>query len=128
VVSPVVGVVNDGVTVDVRPFAAADGKQVTLDIAVTVSTLRKPMARVALSVAGRPFEIQVPEQTTWTARRILHLRPGTHGLFKAEGGTWALVTAKAIPASALSGAGEGAEIDLVPSNFVPPDVPPPPAR
>lgn len=121
--TPVVDAVNDGIVVDVRPFVGADGRMVTLDLALSTSVLKRPMTRIPLKVGGRSFEIQVPELTTWSARRVVRLRPGTHGLFKGHGDTWVLVSAKALPAGALGDDFAGAEIDLVPSNFRPPKPP-----
>lgn len=120
--SPVIDIVQDGVVVDVRPFAGAHGGAVTLDLTVTTSTLQRPMTKIPLTVAGKSVEIQVPEHTTWTARRLVRLRPGTHGLVRGDADSWVLVTARALSAAAVEGL-DGADIDLVPADFEPPSLP-----
>lgn len=63
IADPVVGVVSDGIVLDVRPTISQNRKYVMLELRPTVATLVRPLPEFTSSLAGltTPITIQLPE-------------------------------------------------------------------
>jgi len=70
IADPVIGVVQDGLTLDVRPTVSNDRQYITMELRPTVAQLRKPIATfqtllgaavLGLTSAQNPVTIQLPE-------------------------------------------------------------------
>lgn len=63
IADPVVGVISDGIVLDVRPTIAQDRKTVSLELRPTIATILRPIAEFTSSLAGltTPITIQLPE-------------------------------------------------------------------
>ena len=63
IADPVIGVVQDGVILDVRPVVSADRRFITLELRPTVAELRRPIRTftTSLGVSGNSVTIQLPE-------------------------------------------------------------------
>ena len=63
IADPVIGVVSDGIVLDVRPTIAHDRKYIMLELRPTVATLVRPLPEFTSSLAGltTPVTIQLPE-------------------------------------------------------------------
>ncbi len=63
IADPVIGVVADGVILDVRPVVSADRRFLTLELRPTVATLERPIQNftTSLGVSGNSVTIQLPE-------------------------------------------------------------------
>ena len=63
IADPVVGVISDGIVLDVRPTIAQDRKSVSLELRPTIATIQKPIAEFTSSLAALtvPITIQLPE-------------------------------------------------------------------
>lgn len=60
---PVIGVVSDGIVIDVRPIVSHDRKYITLELQPTVATLLRPIPEFTSSLSGltTPVTLQLPE-------------------------------------------------------------------
>jgi len=60
---PVIGVVSDGIVIDVRPIISHDRKYITLELQPTVATLLRPIPEFTSSLSGltTPVTLQLPE-------------------------------------------------------------------
>ncbi|HEX9792454.1 MAG TPA: hypothetical protein VGC54_00580 [Planctomycetota bacterium] len=63
IADPQVGVVSDGIVLDVRPTISHDRKYITLELRPTVATLLRPIPEFTSSLAGltTPVTLQLPE-------------------------------------------------------------------
>ena len=63
IADPVIGVISDGIVLDVRPTIAQDRKTVSLELRPTIATILQPIAEFTSSLAGltTPITIQLPE-------------------------------------------------------------------
>ena len=63
VADPVIGVVSDGIVIDVRPIISHDRKYITLELQPTVATLLRPIPEFTSSLSGltTPVTLQLPE-------------------------------------------------------------------
>jgi len=63
IADPIVGVVSDGIVLDVRPTISQDRKYILLELRPTVATLLRPMPEFTSSLAGltTPVTLQLPE-------------------------------------------------------------------
>ncbi|MFT7516568.1 MAG: hypothetical protein ACI84O_000351 [Myxococcota bacterium] len=63
IADPVVGVISDGIVLDVRPTIAQNRKTVSLELRPTIATIQRPIAEFTSSLAGltTPITIQLPE-------------------------------------------------------------------
>ncbi|MFT5461616.1 MAG: type II secretory pathway component GspD/PulD (secretin)/tetratricopeptide (TPR) repeat protein [Planctomycetota bacterium] len=63
IADPIIGVVQDGVVLDVRPVVSADRRFITLELRPTVATLKRPIRTftTSLGVSGNTVTIQLPE-------------------------------------------------------------------
>ncbi len=69
VADPVVGVVRDGVVLDVRPVVSADRKYILMELRPTVATLALPIPTFSTTLGvGQPVSIQVPRLTIQKVR------------------------------------------------------------
>ncbi|HYC78215.1 MAG TPA: hypothetical protein VEI02_11370 [Planctomycetota bacterium] len=70
IADPLVDVVQDGLTLDVRPTVSYDRKYVKLDLQPTVATLIRPIRTFETNLSGLtvPVIIELPEVTTRTAQ------------------------------------------------------------
>jgi len=63
IADPIIGVVEDGVILDVRPVVSADRRFVTLEVRPTVAELQRPIGTftTTLAASGSSVTIQLPE-------------------------------------------------------------------
>lgn len=63
IANPNIGVIQEGIVLDVRPTVSYDRKYITLEIQTTVADLRRPMRTRATSLGGQttPVTFQLPE-------------------------------------------------------------------
>ncbi len=63
IADPMVGVISDGIVLDVRPTISHDRRYITLELRPTVATLIRPMNEFTSSLAGltTPVTLQLPE-------------------------------------------------------------------
>ncbi len=74
VADPVVGVVRDGVVLDVRPVVSADRKYILMELRPTVATLALPIPTFSTTLGvGQPVSIQVPRMTIQKVRTTVTL-------------------------------------------------------
>jgi Flp pilus assembly secretin CpaC len=78
IADPLVDVVQDGLTLDVRPTVSFDRKWVNLDLMPTVATLVRPIRTFETNLAGltRPVIIELPEVVTRTAQTSVRVPNG----------------------------------------------------
>jgi len=70
IADPIVGVVNDGIVIDVRPIISHDRKYITLELQPTVATLLRPIPEFTSSLGGltTPVTLQLPELSISSAK------------------------------------------------------------
>ena len=63
IADPLIDIVQDGLTLDVRPTVSYDRKYVTIDLQPTVATVTRPMRTFTTALGGlsQPVEIEMPE-------------------------------------------------------------------
>ena len=62
IADPIVNIVQDGVTLDVRPVVSADRRFITLELRPTIAVLRRPMREVVTTLGSQnSVTIQLPE-------------------------------------------------------------------
>jgi type II secretory pathway component GspD/PulD (secretin) len=63
IADPVIGVISDGIALDVRPTISEDRDYISLEIRPTVATLLRPISEFTSSLAGltTPVTLQLPE-------------------------------------------------------------------
>ncbi len=78
IADPLVDVVQDGLTLDVRPTVSFDRKWVKLDLQPTVATLLRPIRTFETNLSGLtvPVVIELPEVTTRTAQTSVNVPNG----------------------------------------------------
>jgi Flp pilus assembly secretin CpaC len=78
IADPLVDVVQDGLTLDVRPTVSFDRKWVKLDLEPTVATLIRPIRTFSTNLSGLtvPVIIELPEVTTRTAKTSVNVPNG----------------------------------------------------
>ncbi len=75
IADPIVGIIQDGLTLDVRPTVSNDRRYITLELQPTVADLRQPIATFATSLAAAfaPVIIQLPELRLQQARTTVRI-------------------------------------------------------
>ncbi|MCX8229451.1 MAG: hypothetical protein OTJ44_05800 [Planctomycetota bacterium] len=70
IADPIVGVVSDGIVIDVRPIVSHDRKYITLELQPTIATLLRPIPEFTSSLAGltTPVTLQLPELSISSAK------------------------------------------------------------
>jgi type II secretory pathway component GspD/PulD (secretin) len=77
VANPVIGVVQDGVALDVRPVVDSELKFVTMEVRPTVMQLQLPIPTFTTTLGvGQPISIQLPQVTRQTVRTTLTMPDG----------------------------------------------------
>lgn len=77
VANPVIGVVHEGVALDVRPVVDADLKFITLELRPTVMTLQLPIPQFTTTLGvGQPISIQLPEVNLQKVRTTVTIPDG----------------------------------------------------
>ena len=77
VANPIVGVVRDGVVLDVRPVVSADRRFVTMELRPTVMSLQFPIPTFTTTLgAGQPVSIQLPVTNLQTVRTTVTMPDG----------------------------------------------------
>ncbi len=77
VANPVIGIVHDGVALDVRPVVDSDLKFVTMELRPTVMTLSLPIPTFTTTLGvGQPISIQLPEVTLQRVRTTVTMPDG----------------------------------------------------
>jgi general secretion pathway protein D len=63
IADPIIGIIQDGLTLDVRPTISHDRKYVTLELQPTIATLVRPIPtfQTSLGALTTPVTIQIPE-------------------------------------------------------------------
>jgi len=93
VLDPTVGIIQDGIELNVRPVVGTDDV-VRLVVSAMISRLQHPFPTLKVpTIAGRDGEIQVPELRTVQVRKLLQCKPGKITVFDLGGGEVALVSA-----------------------------------
>lgn len=77
VANPVIGIVHDGVALDVRPVVDSDLKFITMELRPTVMTLQLPIPTFTTTLGvGQPISIQLPEVTLQRVRTTVTIPDG----------------------------------------------------
>jgi tetratricopeptide (TPR) repeat protein len=77
VANPVIGVVHDGVALDVRPVVDADLRFITMELRPTVMSLQLPIPTFTTTLGvGQPISIQLPSVTLQRVRTIVTMPDG----------------------------------------------------
>jgi type II secretory pathway component GspD/PulD (secretin) len=77
VADPVVGVVKDGIVLDVRPVVSADRKYITMELRPTLATLLQPIPTFTTTLGvGQPISIQLPRLTVQKVRTTVTIPDG----------------------------------------------------
>ena len=77
VANPVIGTVQDGVALDVRPVVDSEMKFITMEVRPTVMSLQTPIPTFTTTLGvGQPISIQLPEVTRQTVRTTLTMPDG----------------------------------------------------
>jgi len=77
VANPVIGVVKDGVSLDVRPVVSADRKFVTMDLRPTVLDLTLPIPTFTTTLGvGQPITMQLPQTVLKKVRTTITMPDG----------------------------------------------------
>ncbi len=77
VANPVIGTVQDGVALDVRPVVDSEMKFITMEVRPTVMSLQLPIPTFTTTLGvGQPISIQLPEVTRQTVRTTLTMPDG----------------------------------------------------
>ena len=77
VANPVIGIVHDGVALDVKPVVDADLKFITMELRPTVMTLSLPIPTFTTTLGvGNPISIQLPEVTLQRVRTTVTMPDG----------------------------------------------------
>lgn len=77
VANPVIGVVHDGVALDVRPVVDADMKFITMELRPTVMSLQLPIPTFTTTLGiGQPISIQLPSVTLQRVRTTVTMPDG----------------------------------------------------
>ncbi len=79
IADPIIGVVEDGVVLDVRPAVSADRRFVVLDLRPTVAQLRRPIQTftTSLGVSGNSVTIHLPELDITKVRTTIPMPDGS---------------------------------------------------
>lgn len=75
IADPIVGIIQDGLTLDVRPTVSNDRRYITLELQPTVADLLEPIPTFATSLASSfaPIIIQLPELRIQSARTTVRV-------------------------------------------------------
>jgi type II secretory pathway component GspD/PulD (secretin) len=75
IADPIVGIIQDGLTLDVRPTVSNDRRYITLELQPTVADLLEPIPTFATSLAAAfaPVIIQLPELKLQQARTTVRI-------------------------------------------------------
>lgn len=78
IADPVIGTIQDGFALDVRPTISNDRKYVTLEVQPTVATILKPIPTFSTSLSGTstPVTIQMPELRISRAQTTIKVPDG----------------------------------------------------
>jgi type II secretory pathway component GspD/PulD (secretin) len=78
IADPIVGIIQDGLTLDVRPTVSNDRKYITLELQPTVARLLEPIPTFSTSLASTaaPVIIQLPELRIQQARTTVKIPDG----------------------------------------------------
>ena len=78
IADPIVGIIQDGLTLDVRPTVSNDRRYITLELQPTVAKLLEPIPTFATTLASSfaPVIIQLPELSLQQARTTVRIPDG----------------------------------------------------
>lgn len=77
IADPIVAVVQDGVTLDVRPVVSADRRFITLELRPTVAVLKRPMRELVTTLGSQnSVTIQLPEVAYQRVRTSIPMPDG----------------------------------------------------
>ena len=107
IADPIIGIVQDGMTIDVRPVVSKEQRHITLDIDVTWAHLERPMKerKIVFREGAEPVTIQLPEievggvnanATIPTGGTILLSSPAVYGNGKEKNARFVLITAEVL--------------------------------
>lgn len=130
IADPVVGVVQEGLTMDLRPVTSKDRRYVTVTASMTWADLHKPIAerKVLLEKAASPVTIQLPELHVGGTNATVTIPVGHAAVLSTPAtfgnGAECVQRLAVITARPLTIEGDiqdfiGQEIDLVPSDDAP---------
>jgi len=87
VADPIIGTLNEGLVVDLRPHVAADGKAITLEISVTQAEVNRPIPEIQVAAGPSTVTLQVPEMHVRQMRSTVTLSVGHVAMLVGEGKT-----------------------------------------
>ncbi len=78
IADPIVGIIQDGLTLDVRPTISHDRKYITLQLQPTVATLLRPIPtfQTSLGALTTPVTIQLPEMVIQKSQTTVRIPDG----------------------------------------------------
>lgn len=77
IADPIIAVVEEGVTLDVRPVVSADRRYITMELRPTVATLQRPIRSITTGLANlTPVTIQLPELDIQKVRTTVPIPDG----------------------------------------------------
>ncbi len=78
IADPIVGIIQDGLTLDVRPTISHDRKYITLQLQPTVATLLRPIPtfQTSLGALSTPVTIQLPEMVIQKSQTTVRVPDG----------------------------------------------------
>jgi hypothetical protein len=76
VADPIIGTIQEGVIVDLRPIVSLDRAAITCDLTLTVAHVRRPIAEAKVRLGTGEGTIQLPELAVTKHGSVLTLLPG----------------------------------------------------
>ena len=87
VADPIIGTLNEGLVVDLRPHVDEGGKHITLEISVTEAEVNRPIPEIQVAAGPSTVTLQVPEMHVRQMRSTVKLPVGGQALLVGEGKT-----------------------------------------
>ncbi|MGE0190830.1 MAG: hypothetical protein AB7T63_02205 [Planctomycetota bacterium] len=85
VADPIIGTLNEGLVVDLRPHVAADDKAITLEVSVTEAEVNRPIPEIQVAAGPSTVTLQVPEMHVRQMRSTVTLADGHAAMLVGEG-------------------------------------------
>jgi len=78
IANPNVGVIQEGIVLDVKPTVSYDRKYITLELQATVADLKRPIRTISTSLAGQttPVTFQLPDLAVSQAQTTVRIPDG----------------------------------------------------
>ncbi|MEZ6008373.1 MAG: hypothetical protein R3F05_11500 [Planctomycetota bacterium] len=85
IADPIIGTLNEGLVVDLRPHVDEGGKHITLEISVTEAEVNRPIPEIQVAAGPSTVTLQVPEMHVRQMRSTVKLPVGGQALLVGEG-------------------------------------------